>query len=664
MASLVIAVLCALLAATFWTFLGYALARHLLPRALALGAAPVVGWAVHSAAALPIYRLAGFSPVTVIGLGAICIAGGALSLANSVQPSEDEHAAAIPPWAFAAAAALALVPAAAILPKFSGDAVALAEPIFDHSKIAVIDAMTRQGLPPINPVFGEFGAPGRLAYYYLWHLGAAELALPLGASGWEADIGLTWFTAFASLSLMMGLAVWLAKRSTAAPFVVVLAAAGSLWWALYRAFGYDGLTPVLWPPIGMAGWLYQAAWVPQHLMAASCTVIAMLLVTRYVQRQSLALLLTLVLVIAAGFESSTYVGGVTFAIAALPVAPILFVAIEPARRLRVAAEAAVAIVLVACLIAPFVFDQLSMVKVRSDSAPIVVDHYEVLGELFPRLLRRVLDIPAYWLILLPIELPATYVAGALALSVALRDAKSKRERLTWAAFACLAGAGLATSWLLFSTLGENNDLGLRAILPAEMILIVSAAAGLTFTPRRLAIVATALGGLALSLPSTAEMIQENFAGTPRPDGKIFAQTPQLWDAVRRYAAPTARVANNPLFLQDLTPWPANMSWALLTNRSSCFAGREVALAFAPLSPQRRDAINAQFVRVFDGEGTPTDVNDMATKYGCDVIVVVPQDKAWDNDPFAASADYRLAENRDGRWRIYLRVANVKSPQTN
>lgn len=664
MASLVIAVLCALMAATFWTFLGYALARHLLPRALALGAAPVVGWAVHSAAALPIYRLAGFSPVTVIGLGAICIAGGALSLANSVQPSEAEHAAAIPPPAFAAAAALALVPAAAILPKFSGDAVALAEPIFDHSKIAIIDAMTRQGLPPINPVFGEFGAPGRLAYYYLWHLGAAELALPLGASGWEADIGLTWFTAFASLSLMMGLAVWLAKRSTAAPFVVVLAAAGSLWWALYRAFGYDGLTPVLWPPIGMAGWLYQAAWVPQHLMAASCTVIAMLLVTRYVQRQSLALLLTLVLVIAAGFESSTYVGGVTFAIAALAVAPILFVAIEPARRLRVAAEAAVAIVLVACLIAPFVFDQLSMVKVRSDSAPIVVDHYEVLGELFPRLLRRVLDIPAYWLILLPIELPATYVAGALALSVALRDAKPKRERLTWAAFACLAGAGLATSWLLFSTLGENNDLGLRAILPAEMILIVSAAAGLTFTPRRLAIVATALGGLAFSLPSTAEMIQENFAGTPRPDGKIFAQTPQLWDAVRRYAAPTARVANNPLFLQDLTPWPANMSWALLTNRSSCFAGREVALAFAPLSPQRRDAINAQFVRVFDGEGTPTDVNDMATKYGCDVIVVVPQDKAWDNDPFAASADYRLAENRDGRWRIYLRVANVKSPQTN
>ena len=46
---------------------------------------------------------------------------------------------------------------------------------------------------------------------------------------------------------------------------------------------------------------------------------------------------------------------------------------------------------------------------------------------------------------------------------------------------------------------------------------------------------------------------------------------------------------------------------------------------------------------------------MARKYGCDVVVVVPQDKAWTNDPFASSPDYRLAENRDGRWRIYVSV---------
>ena len=150
------------------------------------------------------------------------------------------------------------------------------------------------------------------------------------------------------------------------------------------------------------------------------------------------------------------------------------------------------------------------------------------------------------------------------------------------------------------------------------------------------------------------MIHDNVAGRQRPDGKAFAQSAELWAEVRRYTPPAVRVANNPLFVKDVTPWPVNISWALLANRSSCFAGLDLALAFAPLPPERREAISAQFLRVFAGEGTPEDVRDMAAKYGCDAALVVPTDRAWDNDPFAASPDYRLAEARDGRWRIYVR----------
>ncbi len=655
MASPFNAALCALLAAAFWPLLGYARGRRLLPRLLARGAAPVIGWAVHSAVMLPIYPWIGFSPIAVIGAGALCVLASGFSLAGRAPQSEAEDAADIPTWAFAAAAVLVLVPAVAILPKFSGDAVQLADPIFDHSKIAIIDAMARLGLPPVNPVFGEFGAPGRLAYYYLWHFSAAELALAVGAGGWEADIGLTWFTAFASLSLMMGVAVWLSKRTAAAIWVVVLAAAASLWVTLDWIAGAHDLTPWLRPPVGMAGWLFQATWVPQHLMAASCTVAAMLLVSRFARRQSPMLLLVLAFVVVAGFESSSFIGGVTLAIAALVAAPILLVGTEPAQRRCFALGLAAVAVLAACLAAPFVLDQLAAVRARGGGSPIVVKPYTVLGEAFPYTLHRLLDIPAYWLILLPIELPATYVAGAIALAVALGSRMPRPERLAQASLACLAGTGLFVSWLLVSTLGENNDLGLRAIIPAEMVFIVAAAAGFFHARCRPAIVATALAGLALSLPDTAAMIRSNTGGEPRPGGTILAQTPELWDAVRRYATPDARVANNPLFLRDVTPWPVNISWALLANRSSCFAGRELALAFAPLAPARREAIDAQFIHVFAGEGTAADVGDMANQYGCEVVVVVPQDKAWNNDPFAESPKYRLAENRAGRWRIYVRA---------
>jgi hypothetical protein len=653
MASPVNAALCALIATAFWAFLGYAIGRHLFPRVLAIGVAAVLGWAAHSAVMLPIFTLVGFSQTTVVVSGFICLLAAGFSLSRPAPISEAEGDLAIPQWAFAAASVLALMPAVAILPKFSGDAVQLADPIFDHAKAAMIDAMARLGLPPVNSVFGQIGGPDRLAYYYLWHFSAAEVALTFGASGWEADIGLTWFTAFASLCLMMGLAVWLSKRPAAAIWVVALATAASLWTTLYWISGTDDFKPVLWDPIGMAGWLFQATWVPQHLMAASCVVAAILLLTRFSQRPSLTFSLTLALVVVAGFESSTFVGGVTFAIAGLVAAPILFAATSPGQRLRLAATLAIAALLVICLVAPFLRDQFTTVAARGGGSPLAISHYMVFGERFPNWLRRIMDIPGYWLIILPVEIPAVYVAGLLALTTALRTMKAGPERLAIVVFAGLAAAGLFVSWLLVSTLGDNNDLGLRAIIPTEIALIVIVAATLASTPRRATLV-VALTGLALSLPDTAMMVHDNIAGTPRSGGKIFAQSPELWTAVRRYAARNIRVANNPRFLEDMTPWPVNISWALLSNRSSCFANRDLAMAYAPLPPERREAINALFVRVFAGKAMPDDISDLAVKYDCEVAVVVPQDGAWEKDPFTASPNYRLAESSDGRWRIYVR----------
>ena len=151
MASPANAALCALIASAFWTFLGYGVGRHLLPRSLALSASPVLGWAVHSAALLPIVVWTGFSPLIVGLIGVGCIALAAFSLSRPVPASRAEPMLTVPPWAFALAAILAVVPAVAILPKFSGDAVYVADPIFDHAKIAIIDAMARLGCLPSIP---------------------------------------------------------------------------------------------------------------------------------------------------------------------------------------------------------------------------------------------------------------------------------------------------------------------------------------------------------------------------------------------------------------------------------------------------------------------------------------------------------------------------------
>jgi hypothetical protein len=288
-------------------------------------------------------------------------------------------------------------------------------------------------------------------------------------------------------------------------------------------------------------------------------------------------------------------------------------------------------------------------------SPIAIVPHEVLGEYFSAGLRRIVDLPGYWLIFLPIEFPATFIPGVitLATSVLSRDLDPDRRGAVLG-FAALAAASLAIAWLLVSTLADNNDLGWRAVLPGAMVLTVFAAMGLArwIAIRAWPAVAAAALAVAIGLPGGIDLIHGYVAGLHAEDGARFARTPAMWDAVRRHAGADERVANNPMFLSDLTLWPVDIAWALLADRRSCYAGRELTLVYTSLPRPRQEEIDAQFIRVFAGAPLPGDLDDIATQYGCNVVVLTSADGAWANDPFAASPRYRLVEEKPGEWRIY------------
>jgi hypothetical protein len=156
----------------------------------------------------------------------------------------------------------------------------------------------------------------------------------------------------------------------------------------------------------------------------------------------------------------------------------------------------------------------------------------------------------------------------------------------------------------------------------------------------------------LGLPAGALMTHTYLTGNS-PRSETFARTPAMWEMLRAHTPPTARIAGNPLFLQEMTPWRGNISWALLSNRRSCYAGEELVLAFVPLPHAQRRNIERQFVRMFTGEMPPEDVSTLLSRYRCDAVVLTAQDGAWERDPFPA-VGYRLAEST-AAWRIYLRV---------
>ncbi|HEY8440823.1 MAG TPA: hypothetical protein VIK79_05150, partial [Xanthobacteraceae bacterium] len=313
MPSLVHVFVGALAVAVYCTAVGLAFARQIIGGRLAWAIAPALGWALQSAAALPVFLLMGFS-VASVALACAVMLLASLLLLNARAPKQESDAH-VPVWAYAAAAIIALGPAALLIPKTTPEGIALATPIFDHAKVAIIDQIARGGLPAQNPFFAAAGEPAPLAYYYLWHFSAAELSLLPGSTGWEADAALTWFTAFSALMLMAALAAWLSHRASSAGWALLFAVSGSLRPLLALAFGGEVLDRVILPAWGLGGWFYQAGWAPQHIAGASSAVLAMFVIAQAARRRSWLLLALLALLAAAACQSSAWIGGVLFPMA-------------------------------------------------------------------------------------------------------------------------------------------------------------------------------------------------------------------------------------------------------------------------------------------------------------------------------------------------------------
>jgi hypothetical protein len=105
---------CAVTGLALWSVVGYVIALRLpMPAHLRAGLAPALGWAVQTSVSLMLSLLFGFSVPSI--LASVLIAFGALLCAPPVLVAEPR--APLPAWIFAGAAILALMPAAAILPK-------------------------------------------------------------------------------------------------------------------------------------------------------------------------------------------------------------------------------------------------------------------------------------------------------------------------------------------------------------------------------------------------------------------------------------------------------------------------------------------------------------------------------------------------------------------
>ena len=484
--------------------------------------APITGWAVHSAAALPVLFLAGMSRASVALvfiaplLASLAVLYRNRGIAASGRPS------LVLVIALTSALVLSLLVAMGAWPKVSGDSVTFAAPIFDHSKVAIVDEIARLGLPPGNPFFGGREAGPWLSYYYLWHFTAAEWALLLGLSSWTADVALTWVTAFSSLSALIGLAVWFGGRASAALWVVALAATASLRPLINALVEPRAAQNVIGEQSGFGAWFFQTTWAPQHASSATAAVLAGFLMARLSEAPRAIISVLLALILAAAFESSIWIGGIVLPLSAIVIAMFMIEQAERAQRLRLLLHFGAAGALALLLVSPFLVDQFIAASIRGGGVPIAIEPYAVLGQ-DAGFARNAANLVAYWTVFLPVEFPAFFATGLISLYWLRRQPNFDRSTLL--ALTVLLFAGLSAAWLLRSTLANNNDLGWRAALPAVMVLIVFAAAGLShlLEKRRMAALAAAVVLVLLGLPESMKLIRENILGDPRTSSNDFAE---------------------------------------------------------------------------------------------------------------------------------------------
>ncbi|WP_235777080.1 MULTISPECIES: hypothetical protein [Rhizobium] len=112
--------------------------------------APVIGLGIFGAAGVSVFHLL---PLTASNLILIVVALFAVALwlsKGAIEPLFRSPTSPSLSW-LAVAFLLCLLPTFAIIPQHYGESVGVGYPIWDHAKIAIVNEIAQNGLPPANP---------------------------------------------------------------------------------------------------------------------------------------------------------------------------------------------------------------------------------------------------------------------------------------------------------------------------------------------------------------------------------------------------------------------------------------------------------------------------------------------------------------------------------
>jgi len=557
----------------------------------------------------------------------------------------------------------ALFPISHIFPIIWDNGLYFRHQIFDHSKIALVDAICRNGLPAVSPYYAVDGIPVPLNYYYHWHFLAAVLKKVTGISGWLADVALTWYTAFAGVLFLCAIAIRLAKDALAAVWLLLFCLCGNSFMLLGWLFDYKfrHALELLW---------MQLVWSPQHMFACFAVVMMVFFLALFLSEKKA--LPPYVFAIgglgASALGSSVWVGGVALGFA-FPwlVGGLLVTGISRDQWKRLVLLFALAGILALIFSLPVLVSMISGPHGQTtDIFPIAFKLY--IAETIPcdsGIVKKFFYVALFFLVYVPFDF-GLLMLGAPALA-------AYRGRKGWAGYfktlsICLL-LGYVTVVGCVRSVIQNNDLAWRSAGILVMVLSIwtaTACAGVLFRPKasqdndawspRSLLVRWRSGwlvlfyaGLTIGLLGT--MVDELIWNRPLPvkKARVMYRQIEFWEEIQRISGPDDLVAINPDGFLGYTLWPTNIPWCVMGDRSTIFSAMEYVHNFSrSFSMDDKMACQDLLRRVYSGQGTQFDYAELVDHYKVDLFVVTRFDPCWNRVMHQGILGYRLVfTGKDG-----------------
>ena len=661
--------------------------------------APALGLCAFGPFSLLFTWLLGYSELTVSVAWIFFQVGALLVYFNHVRrPVPGSLSAAVPQnflsvpgtaWLLLAASLWALVPVFNIYPVLYQDGLYVNVHIYDHMKIAFIDGIAREGLPPLNPFYAPGGERIPLIYYYTWHFLGAQIKTLSEVSGWQAEVAMSWFTSFATIAFISGLAVRISGRLWAGFALLLMGLAtppadilpqilGARWEGLV-GFPQGHPLEVLW---------IQLSWAPQHVFAALCSVLLLYLVTRALLSPHFRwyYAATAGLTAAAGFGASVWVGGVALAIVMPALLSVLLLALSRMHFDYAAWRMPLLLAMGVCAV--FALPVLSAVTsgpTLAESFPLAVKPYYATGLFGQDSLSQVIaHIILFWLQFLPLCLGIVYVLGLFAVSAySPRDMESRIFK--YLSVSAIFTYLLVVQWV--QSVIVNNDFGWRSVNVPFMLLLIWAAVALADLQHHLshwhgkeilrsmrpAIIPFIWVGITIGMLASFRawhLPQPNPGQGSHDQEQLvlhqdFFHQREAWAALRRHTDPGDLVQDNPInYAKVVTLWPAPAPVALFGDRPVAYSDPETAKFFAHpydkvQNANQYTAINA----LYEAHPKPAILAYARDTLKIKALLVEPRDRVWHSKAIENSGIYRLIEATE-RFKIYLAVTNEDIQRNN